>query len=82
MPVPEGTVEADLPQKSDAWHYGKCARIMHLGPYDTEQPTIARLVEFIGQTGYEIAGMHEEWYLSQPSAKVPKTVILFPARRV
>jgi len=26
--------------------------------------------------------MHEEWYLSQPSAKVPKTVILYPVRRV
>jgi hypothetical protein len=89
VPVPEGTAEADLPQTSDAWHvsvavwhYGECARIMHRGPYDTEKTTIARLAAFIEQTGYEIAGRHEEWYLAQPSAKVPKTVILYPVRCV
>jgi hypothetical protein len=89
VPVPDGTVEADLPQKSDlrhvwvaVWHYGESARILHLGAYDAEPPTIARLVEFIGERSYEIAGMHEERYLSQPGAKVQKTVILCPVRRV
>jgi hypothetical protein len=89
VPVPDGTPESDLPQKSESWHvsvavwhYGECARILHQGAYDAEEPTIARLVEFIRASGYEIAGMHEEWYLSQPGAKVPKTVILYPVRRV
>jgi len=89
VPVPDGTVEADLPQKSDlyhvsvaVWHYGECARILHQGGYEEEEPTIARLIEFIDRSGCEITGMHEEWYLSQPSAKVPKTVILYPVRRV
>lgn len=88
VPVPDGTVEADLPQKSDAYHvsvarwtYGECARILHLGAYDAEEPTVAKLVSFIDEGGYEIAGMHEEWYLSRPSAKVPKTVILYPVRK-
>jgi hypothetical protein len=89
LPVPDGTVEADLPQKSDAyhvtidrWRYGECARIVHAGAYDAEEPTIARLVEFIAASGYEISGDHEEWYLSGPAVKVPETVILYPVRRV
>jgi hypothetical protein len=89
LPVPDGTVEADLPQKSDkfrvtvdTWKYGECARIVHAGSYDDEQATIARLVDFIAQSGYEICGIHEEWYLSGPAVKVPKTVILYPVRRV
>jgi len=88
VPVPDGTVEEDLPQKSPAYHvsiarwtYGECARILHLGSYDSEEPTIERLASFIDGSGYEIAGMLEEWYLSQPSTKVPKTVLLFPVRK-
>jgi hypothetical protein len=88
VPVPDGTTEADLPQKSEAYHitvahwsYGECARILHLGGYDQEEPTVERLASFIDEAGYEIAGMHEEWYLSQPSAKVPKTVILYRVRK-
>lgn len=87
LPVPDGTVTADLPQKVEGypvevrrWEYGECAWIMHFGGYDAEEPTIARLAAFISEAGMEIAGAHEEWYLSQPSAKVPKTVILYPVR--
>lgn len=88
IPVPDGTLEADLPQKSEAyrvsvahWTYGECARILHVGPYGQEEPTIERLVAFIDDAGFEIAGMHEEWYLSRPNAKVQKTVILYPVRK-
>jgi hypothetical protein len=87
LPVPEGTRTEDLVQKSERfgvaverWDYGDCAWIMHAGSYDAEEPTIARLVAFIEESGLEVAGVHEEWYLSQPSAKVPKTVILYPVR--
>jgi len=85
--VPDGTLEADLPQKSDRfpvrvarWTYGDCAWVMHLGGYDEEEPTIAVLAAFIDDQGLVIAGTHEEWYLSQPNAKVPKTVILYPVK--
>jgi len=85
--VPDDTAEADLPQKSERfpvriarWDYGDCAWIMHLGSYDAEEPTVTRLAAFIDEQGLEIAGMHEEWYLSPPNAKVPKTVILYPVR--
>jgi hypothetical protein len=85
--VPDGTLEEDLPQKSEGlhvgisrWGYGECARILHLGPYADEPPTVERLRAFIDASGYEVAGMHEEWYLSQPSAKVMKTEIVYPVR--
>jgi hypothetical protein len=87
LPVPDGTRTEDLVQKSERfrvaverWDYGECAWIMHAGSYDAEESTIARLVSFIEASGLEVTGVHEEWYLSQPSAKVPKTVILYPVR--
>jgi hypothetical protein len=87
IPVPEGTKESDLAQKSDShhvcvehWKYGTCAQILHCGGYDEERPTIERLHSFIAESGHELAGVHEEWYLSPPSSAVPKTLILYPVR--
>ena len=51
------------------WIYGPAgssalvAEILHLGPYTEEGPTIQRLMEFIRQQGFEVAGEHEEEYL-------------------
>ncbi|NUM64306.1 GyrI-like domain-containing protein [candidate division KSB1 bacterium] len=49
------------------WEYGEVAEILHMGPYDKEQPTVARLMEFIKTQGYEVAGEHEEEYLKGPT---------------
>ncbi len=86
LPIPEDT--ASLPQKVagvevkiETWEYGTVAQILHLGAYDQEQPTIERLHEFIEGSGYEIAGIHEEEYLTRPDAKVVKTIIRYPVRK-
>lgn len=60
--LPEGTQGARL----EDWEYGEVAEILHVGPYSEEGPTIAKLYEFIGKSGYEIAGAHEEEYLKGP----------------
>ncbi len=74
MPVPETATE--LPQYEAApefkvslttWEYGEVAEILHLGPYDKEQPTVERLMEYLKAQGYEIAGAHEEEYLKGPT---------------
>jgi hypothetical protein len=74
MPVPETTTA--LPQYEAApelkvslttWEYGEVAEILHVGPYDKEQPTVARLMEFIKAQGYEVVGEHEEEYLKGPT---------------
>jgi len=86
LPIPEDA--ASLPQKVagievklETWEYGTVAQILHLGPYDQEEPTIERLHRFIEENGYEIAGMHEEEYLTRPDAKVPKTIIRYPIKK-
>ncbi len=86
LPVPEDTIS--LPQKVpgikvklDTWDYGTVAQILHLGSYDQEQPTVERLHKFINENGYQIAGIHEEEYLTRPNVKVPKTIIRYPIKK-
>ena len=87
LPIPDDTTE--LVQKTpgvevviQTWEYGTVAEILHLGPYSEEPPTIARLHEFIAASGYEIAGVHEEEYLTMPGVKVQKTLIRYPVRKL
>ena len=86
LPIPDDTTS--LPQKAvgievkiDTWEYGTVAQILHLGPYDQESATVERLYRFIEDRGYEIAGPHEEEYLSRPDVKVPKTIIRYPVKK-
>jgi len=58
--------EAGLRAEIVTWEYGDVAEVLHVGPYDREQPTIARLTGFIKDCGYEIVGEHEEEYLKGP----------------
>ncbi len=71
----------DIEVKVERWEYGTVAQVLHLGPYSEEGPTIEGLLRFIAESGYEIAGPHEEEYFSSPQAKVPKTVIRYQVRR-
>ena len=85
LPIPDGTTEipAKVPEpevKIEVWEYGTVVEILHLGSYSEEGPTVEKLHAFIAESGYEIAGMHEEEYLTRPTAKVVKTVIRYPVR--
>ena len=86
LPVPAETTA--LPQKIgspevriEEWAYGAVAQILHLGPYDQEQASIERLHRFIMEGGYEIAGAHEEEYVSRPDVKVPKAIIRYRIKK-
>ncbi|MBI2861735.1 MAG: GyrI-like domain-containing protein [Chloroflexi bacterium] len=86
IPVPDDITS--LPQKVpgtevkiETWEYGTVAQILHIGPYDAETPTVERLHAFIAENGYEIAGTHEEEYLTTPKAKVQKTIIRYPIKK-
>lgn len=86
LPIPNDA--PTLPQKvpgvevkAETWGYGTVAQILHLGPYDQEHPTVERLHKFIEEQGYEIAGDHEEEYLTRPDAKVAKTIIRYPVSK-
>lgn len=87
LPVPSSVNE--IPQKVagtevriETWQYGIVAQILHLGSYRTEGPTVERLHRFIKDSGYEMAGAHEEEYLTSPKAKVQKTLIRCPIRKM
>jgi hypothetical protein len=59
---------------------GRCVQILHIGPYDAEQPAIEKLRAFAVENGYEVAGKHHEIYFSDPRRSKPeklKTIIRF-----
>ena len=67
---------------------GECVQCMHIGPYDDEPATIARMHAFAEENGYaiDIGGkrLHHEIYLSDPRRCDPaklKTVVRHPVRR-
>lgn len=62
---------------------GKCAQILHVGPFSAEGPTVARLHAFIASLGGKLTGRHHEIYLSDIRKADPsrwKTVIRQPLR--
>ena len=86
IPIPEDTKSLvqkvpGVPVTIETWKYGTVAQILHLGAYDQETENIEKLHRFITEQGYEIAGDHEEEYLTRPDAKVPKTIIRYTVRR-
>jgi hypothetical protein len=74
LPVPESVTSlpsqeagvSGLRVEITTWPYGDVAEVLHVGPYDREEPTIAKLKQFIKECGYEIVGEHEEEYLKGP----------------
>ncbi|MFX0019703.1 MAG: GyrI-like domain-containing protein [Promethearchaeota archaeon] len=68
----------------EKYNEGKCAQIMHIGPYSEEYPTIMKVHEYIEKKGGKFDGhirKHHEIYLSDPRKANPatmKTVIRQP----
>ncbi len=56
----------------ETYHEGRCAQIMHTGPYSAEGPTIACLHEFIAAQGCQRSGKHHEIYLSDVRKTAPE----------
>lgn len=67
----------------ESLHEGRCAQIMHIGPYSAEPPTIEKLHNYIAENGFTINGKHHEIYLTDARRTAPdklKTVIRYPIR--
>jgi hypothetical protein len=92
LPVSDNVTElpaqkGDIQVKLGKWQYGEVAEILHIGPYSTEMPTIEKLHQFIENSGYEIAGDHEEEYIKSmmPLFDDPKsyyTIIRYQVKKV
>jgi hypothetical protein len=65
----------------ERWREGRCAQVMHVGPYSAERPTIEGLHAFIAGQGLKQRGAHHEIYLGDPRRADPaklKTVLRQP----
>ena len=67
---------------------GTCVQCMHIGPYDKEPETVAKMHEYIISEGYELdineMRFHHEIYISDVRKTAPeklKTVIRHPIRK-
>jgi hypothetical protein len=70
----------------ERYHEGLSAQIMHIGSYDDEAPTLARLHnKWLPENGCTENGKHHEIYLSDPRRVAPeklKTVLRQPVRKI
>ena len=60
---------------------GTSVQWMHIGPYDDEAPTIARMHDWIAENGYVETGNHHEIYIGDPRRVEPaklRTVVRQP----
>ena len=90
-----GIAQAEEKKKQDfsaveflKWEEGLCVQAMHLGPFDKEEETVARMDAYLAEQGYENdftdTRMHHEIYLSDPRKLPPerwKTVLRHPVRK-
>ena len=68
---------------------GLCVQCMHLGPYDDEPATFAKMKDFMAQNGLihdpSQIGRHHEIYLGDPRKLEPakrKTILRYPVKRI
>ena len=84
--LPDDILEKYPQLKIDNWEYGKVAEMLHIGSYSTEHANVVKLINFIDNSGYEIAGAHEEEYLKGPgmffkgNPKKYKTILRYPVQ--
>jgi hypothetical protein len=62
---------------------GQCVQMLHLGPYDAEPATLARMGKFAEKRGLVFHGLHHEIYLGDPRRVAPaklRTILRRPAK--
>jgi hypothetical protein len=57
------------------WAEGRCAQVLHIGPYSEEAPSITRLHSGIAAAGFRPRGYHHEIYLSDPRRAAPEKLL-------
>ena len=67
----------------ESFREGPAAQIMHIGPFSSEGPNIAKMHAFIQNSGHTLSGKHHEIYLSDMRKTAPeklKTVLRQPMK--
>ena len=80
----KGVAAADR-VRFESYHEGRSVQILHVGSYDDEAPTLARLhAEFLPDKGLTPSGRHHEIYLSDTRRVEParlRTILRQPVSR-
>lgn len=58
--------------RAERWREGRCMELLHVGPYNRERETIARLHADMRRAGFVPAGKHHEIYLTDPRDADPE----------
>jgi hypothetical protein len=58
----------------------RAVQLLHLGPFDREPETLARIQQFLQDQGLSLGGPHREIYLSDPSEEEPRMEIAWSIR--
>jgi hypothetical protein len=61
---------------------GPCVQILHLGPYDTEDSSIQKMLNYMVANNLEACGPHHEVYLSDPNRCKPEALRTILRQRV
>ena len=64
---------------------GLCVQGLHIGSFYEEEPTIAKIMEFIQENGLQVAGYHHEIYLSDPRKTAEeklRTILRYAVKKV
>ena len=67
----KGGAAVDL-LRFEPWTEGRCAQVLHVGPYADEAPTVDRLHAAIAAAGLRPRGRHHEIYLGDPRRSAPE----------
>ena len=77
----KGKPESVLGVKLQSIKEGRCVQMLHVGPYDAECATFAKMKEFVDSQGLHLTGLHHESYLSDPRRVPPerlRTILRHP----
>ena len=79
----------------EVWEEGLCVQLLHIGPYDAEPASVAKLDRYAAEHGFAVAigdplpnggvRRHHEIYLGDPRRTAPeklRTVIRHPVKRL
>lgn len=81
----KGALPAFSRLRLEGYQEGLCVQMMHVGPYETEPGTVARMEAFAAANGYTMQGKHHEIYLGNPLRAQPdklKTILRHPIERL
>lgn len=81
-------IDCSMAELLTLWE-GLCVQMMHIGSYDSEPESVARMDRYLLENGYQNdlseTRLHHEIYLSDPRKTAPekqKTVIRHPVKRL